>query len=247
MLAAMMGLRLRKPNRLDRAAAVVVEQPSRPASRAPQRPVAARQAGTPRRQPWRRAAATCGPHRSGPRLSRQPEGTGTKTDTPLRETPQSITVVTATHRRPGRSPCRRRCATCRRIRRRLWTDSRGDYPRFRGQIRNLSDGTRGDTYASTNGGPIPIRWTGRGAARPVIGLYGDTSTAGLLNLISSVRSGASNEMACNTQFRPQAGADGLYRQADQGWRVAVPLHRHLPDSGTQTDFVPDDRIVLALP
>src|SRR2546430_10878701 len=85
--------------------AVVVDQPSRPPA-ARSRPAPRRQAASASRRTAQRGQATpdasvaagaraetaTGPVRGY--LANQ-SGTGTKTDTPLRETPQSITVVTA--------------------------------------------------------------------------------------------------------------------------------------------------------
>src|SRR5882757_506435 len=102
MLAAMMGVTpAEAQSGSTELPPVVVEQRSRPTSRAARkRPVAsAASRHTARRQPVAPAAAAdvraetaTGPVRGY--LANQ-SGTGTKTDTPLRETPQSITVVTA--------------------------------------------------------------------------------------------------------------------------------------------------------
>ena len=82
---------------------------------------------------------------------------------------------------------------------------------------------------------------------PASVLYGDTSTAGLLNLISKrPQAEAFNEIG--VQFgsfnRKQVQMDCTGKLTKDGeW-----LYRFIGvfrDSGTQTDYVPDDRIVLA--
>ena len=90
-------------------------------------------------------------------------GTGTKTDTPLRETPQSITVVTADRiTDQGALTVQETLRYVPGVFADAYgPDSRGDYPRIRGQDPNIYlDGTRVvNTFTSTNGGPIPTRWS----------------------------------------------------------------------------------------
>ena len=90
-------------------------------------------------------------------------GTGTKTDTPLRETPQSITVVTADRiTDQGALTVQESLRYVPGVFADAYgPDSRGDYPRIRGQDPNIYlDGTRVvNTSSSTNGGRIRIRWS----------------------------------------------------------------------------------------
>ena len=243
--------------------AVVVDQPSRPPA-ARSRPAPKRQAAsaTSRRAAQRgqtppdaaaaagaRAETATGPVRGY--LANQ-SGTGTKTDTPLRETPQSITVVTADR------VTDQGALTVQEALRYVpgvfadayGLDSRGDYPRIRGQDPNIYlDGTRVvNTWQFNEWRPDPYTLERIEVLRgPASVLYGDTSTAGLLNLVSKrPQAEAFNEIG--VQFgsfnRKQVQIDSTGKLTKDGeW-----LYRFvgvLRDSGMQTDFVPDDRIVLA--
>src|SRR3569833_2216165 len=116
-------------------------------------------------------------------------GTGTMTDTPLRETPQTITVVSA-------DQVQVQAATTIQESVRYvpgvfadayGPDTRGDYPRIRGQDPNIYlDGTRViNSYSFNEWRPDPYTLERIEVLRgPASVLYGDTSTAGLLNLIS---------------------------------------------------------------
>jgi iron complex outermembrane receptor protein len=259
MLAAMMGVTpAEAQSGSTELPPVVVEQPSRPTSRAARkRPVAsAASRHAARRQPVAPAAAAdlraetaTGPVRGY--LANQ-SGTGTKTDTPLRETPQSITVVTAD--RIADQGALTVQETLRYVpgvfADAYGPDSRGDYPRFRGQDPNIYlDGTRVvNTYAFNEWRPDPYSLERVEVLRgPSSVLYGDTSTAGLLNLISKrPQAEASNEIGVQygSFDRKQVQMDSTGKLTRDGeW-----LYRFIGifrDSGTQTDFVPDDRIVLA--
>ncbi|WP_426528229.1 TonB-dependent siderophore receptor [Bradyrhizobium sp. McL0615] len=243
--------------------AVVVDQPSRPpAARA--RPAPKRQAAsaTSRRAVQRgqtapdaaaaagaRAETATGPVRGY--LAGQ-SGTGTKTDTPLRETPQSITVVTADRvTDQGALTVQESLRYVPGVFADAYgPDSRGDYPRIRGQDPNIYlDGTRVvNTFTFNEWRPDPYALERIEVLRgPASVLYGDTSTAGLLNLISKrPRAESFNEIG--VQFgsfnRKQVQLDSTGKLTKDGeW-----LYRFIGifrDSGTQTDFVPDDRIVLA--
>ena len=243
---------------------VVVEQPSRQARSRPARTRQAVTAAT-RRAAQRAStrsnvtAAASGPSEraetaTGPvsgYLANQ-SGTGTKTDTPLRETPQSITVVTAER------IADQAATTVQESLRYVpgvfadayGPDSRGDFPRFRGQDPNIYlDGTRiNNTSTFNEWRPDPYTLERIEVLRgPSSVLYGDTSTAGLLNLISK-RPQAEAASEIGVQYgsfdRKQIQLDSTGKLTKDGkWLYRfVGVFR---DSNSQTDYVPDDRIVLA--
>ncbi|WP_315832185.1 TonB-dependent siderophore receptor [Bradyrhizobium prioriisuperbiae] len=178
--------------------------------------------------------------------------TGTKTDTPLRETPQSITVVTADRvRDQGATTVQEALRYVPGVFADAYgPDSRGDYPRFRGQDPNIYlDGTRMvNVYTFNEWRPEPYTLERMEVLRgPASVLYGDTSTAGLLNLISKrpqeqeyreigVQYGTFNRKQIQTDMTGKLTKDGewLYR--------FVGVFR---DSDYQTDHINDDRIVIA--
>ncbi|ANW04025.1 TonB-dependent siderophore receptor [Bradyrhizobium icense] len=241
--------------------AVVVDQPSR-APAAHSRPASRRQAASAasRRTAQRgqtapdaaagaRAETATGPVRGY--LAGQ-SATGTKTDTPLRETPQSITVVTADRvTDQGALTVQESLRYVPGVFADAYgPDSRGDYPRIRGQDPNIYlDGTRMvNTFTFNEWRPEPYTLERIEVLRgPASVLYGDTSTAGLLNLISK-RPQAESFNEIGVQYgsfnRKQVQLDSTGKLTKDGeW-----LYRFigvLRDSGTQTDYVPDDRIVLA--
>lgn len=179
--------------------AVVVEQSSRPAARA--RPLRSRQsaqAANRRRQAQRAPSSADAPAAgTSAETATSPvhgyiatrSGTGTKTDTPLRETPQSISVVTADRvTDQGATTVQEALRYVPGVFADAYgADSRGDYPRIRGQDPNIYlDGTR---MVNTNNfnewRPEPYTLERIEVLRgPSSVLYGDTSTAGLLNLVS---------------------------------------------------------------
>jgi iron complex outermembrane receptor protein len=243
--------------------AVVVDQPSRPPA-ARSRPAARRQAASAasrrasqRAQTPPDAAAVAGARTetaTGPvrgYLAGQ-SGTGTKTDTPLRETPQSITVVTADRvTDQGALTVQESLRYVPGVFADAYgPDSRGDYPRIRGQDPNIYlDGTRVvNTFQFNEWRPDPYTLERIEVLRgPASVLYGDTSTAGLLNLVSK-RPQAESFNEIGVQYgsfnRKQVQLDSTGKLTKDGeW-----LYRFIGvfrDSGTQTDYVPDDRIVLA--
>ncbi|MBR0750577.1 TonB-dependent siderophore receptor [Bradyrhizobium jicamae] len=244
---------------------VVVEQPSRPSSRA--RPARKRQAAatSATRRTVQRASTTSDAAAANGRSTRaetatgpvhgylaNQSGTGTKTDTPLRETPQSITVVTADR------VADQAASTVQETLRYVpgvfadayGPDSRGDYPRIRGQDPNIYlDGTRVvNTFQFNEWRPDPYTLERIEVLRgPSSVLYGDTSTAGLLNLISK-RPQAESSNEIGVQYgsfnRKQMQVDSTGKLTKDGeWLYRfVGVFR---DSNSQTDYVPDDRIVLA--
>lgn len=179
-------------------------------------------------------------------------GTGTKTDTPLRETPQSISVVTADRVTDQGS------TTVQEALRYVpgvfadayGADSRGDYPRIRGQDPNIYlDGTRVvNTFNFNEWRPEPYTLERIEVLRgPSSVLYGDTSTAGLLNLISKrPQAEAANEIGVQygSFNRKQVQLDSTGKLTGDGeWLYRfVGVFR---DRNMQTDYVKDDRIVLA--
>jgi iron complex outermembrane recepter protein len=242
--------------------AVVVEQSSQRAARP--RPARARQAASAatRRTAQRGQAAPDAAAAAGARgetatgpvrgyLANQ-SGTGTKTDTPLRETPQSITVVTADR------VTDQGALTVQEALRYVpgvfadafGADSRGDYPRIRGQDPNIYlDGTRvANSFQFNEWRPDPYTLERIEVLRgPSSVLYGDTSTAGLLNLVSKrPQAEAYNEIGVQygSFNRKQVQIDStgkLTRDGEWLYRF-VGVFR---DSNMQTDYVKDDRIVLA--
>ncbi|WP_459162072.1 TonB-dependent siderophore receptor [Bradyrhizobium japonicum] len=243
--------------------AVVVEQSSRPAARTrPSRSRQAAQAASRRRQAERAPsnADTQAGASTGAETATGPvrgyvatrSGTGTKTDTPLRETPQSISVVTADRIiDQGATTVQEALRYVPGVFADAYgADSRGDYPRIRGQDPNIYlDGTR---MANTNNfnewRPEPYTLERIEVLRgPSSVLYGDTSTAGLLNLISK-RPQAESANEIGVQYgsfnRKQVQLDSTGKLTKDGeW-----LYRFIGvfrDSNTQTDYVKDDRIVLA--
>ncbi|MEH2540478.1 MULTISPECIES: TonB-dependent siderophore receptor [unclassified Bradyrhizobium] len=243
--------------------AVVVDQPSRPPA-ARSRPASRRQAASAasRRTALRGAVTPDAAAAAGARaetgtgpvrgyLAGQ-SGTGTKTDTPLRETPQSITVVTADRvTDQGALTVQESLRYVPGVFADAYgPDSRGDYPRVRGQDPNIYlDGTRMvNTFTFNEWRPEPYTLSRIEVLRgPASVLYGDTSTAGLLNLISK-RPQAESFNEIGVQYgsfnRKQVQLDSTGKLTKDGeW-----LYRFigvLRDSNTQTDYVPDDRIVLA--
>jgi iron complex outermembrane recepter protein len=243
--------------------AVVVDQPSRPPA-ARSRPAPRRQAASAasRRTMQRGQTATDAAAAAGARaetatgpvrgyLAGQ-SGTGTKTDTPLRETPQSITVVTADRvTDQGALTVQESLRYVPGVFADAYgPDSRGDYPRVRGQDPNIYlDGTRMvNTFTFNEWRPEPYTLERIEVLRgPASVLYGDTSTAGLLNLVSK-RPQAEVFNEIGVQYgsfnRKQVQLDSTGKLTKDGeW-----LYRFIGvfrDSNTQTDYVPDDRIVLA--
>ncbi|MDH2355490.1 TonB-dependent siderophore receptor [Bradyrhizobium sp. SSUT112] len=179
-------------------------------------------------------------------------GTGTKTDTPLRETPQSISVVTADRvTDQGATTVQEALRYVPGVFADAYgADSRGDYPRIRGQDPNIYlDGTR---MVNTNNfnewRPEPYTLERIEVLRgPSSVLYGDTSTAGLLNLISK-RPQAEAASEIGVQYgsfnRKQVQLDSTGKLTKDGeWLYRfIGVYR---DSNTQTDCVKDDRILLA--
>ncbi|MBR0973434.1 TonB-dependent siderophore receptor [Bradyrhizobium japonicum] len=245
--------------------AVVVEQSSsRPAARPrPLRSRQAAQAASRRRQAERMPSNANAPSAGASTVTETAtgpvhgyvatrSGTGTKTDTPLRETPQSISVVTADRVTDQGS------TTVQEALRYVpgvfadayGADSRGDYPRIRGQDPNIYlDGTRVvNTFNFNEWRPEPYTLERIEVLRgPSSVLYGDTSTAGLLNLISKrPQAEAANEIGVQygSFNRKQVQLDSTGKLTGDGeWLYRfVGVFR---DRNMQTDYVKDDRIVLA--
>ncbi|UPT93697.1 TonB-dependent siderophore receptor [Bradyrhizobium barranii subsp. apii] len=244
--------------------AVVVEQSSRPAART--RPSPSRQAAlaASRRRQAERAPSNADTQAAGASTGAETatgpvrgyvatrSGTGTKTDTPLRETPQSITVVTADRIiDQGATTVQDALRYVPGVFADAYgADSRGDYPRIRGQDPNIYlDGTRVvNTWNFNEWRPEPYTLERIEVLRgPSSVLYGDTSTAGLLNLVSK-RPQAESANEIGVQYgsfnRKQVQLDSTGKLTKDGeW-----LYRFIGvfrDSNMQTDYVKDDRIVLA--
>lgn len=243
---------------------VIVEQAQpRPAAR-PQRTSTARATGT------RRNAARTGNATAAAQVAAQPatagetatgpvqgylatqSGTGTKTDTPLNQTAQSISVVSAERvRDQGVNSIQE---TLRYVPGVFaepgGVDSRNDYFKVRGQDPNVYlDGTRVNNRNNFNEWRVDPYMLERIEVfrGPASVLYGDTSTAGLVNLISKrPRADAASEIGVSFDNfgRKQVQMDSTGKVTKDGeWLYRfVGLFR---DSGTQVDYVPDDRMLLA--
>lgn len=179
-------------------------------------------------------------------------GTGTKTDTPLNQTAQSISVVGAEQvRDQGTTSIQE---TLRYVPGVFaepgGVDSRNDYFKVRGQDPNVYlDGTRVNNRNEFNEWRVDPYMLERIEVfrGPASVLYGDTSTAGLVNLISKrPQAEAKNEVGVSFDNfgRKQIQMDSTGKLTKDGeWLYRfVGLFR---DSGTQVDFVPDNRIVLS--
>ncbi|WP_249225590.1 TonB-dependent siderophore receptor [Tardiphaga alba] len=179
-------------------------------------------------------------------------GTGTKTDTPLNQTAQSVSVV-------GAEQVRDQGATSVAETLRYvpgvfaepgGVDTRNDYMTIRGQSPNVYlDGTRVNERGAFNEWRVdPFMLERVEVFRgPASVLYGDSSIAGLVNLISKrPRAEAHNEVgvAFDNFGRKQIQMDSTGKLTKDGeWLYRfVGLFR---DSGTQVDFVPDNRIALS--
>ena len=178
--------------------------------------------------------------------------TGIKTDTPLNEIPQSISVVTADR------VTDQGAATVQQSLRYVpgvfadayGPDSRGDYSRIRGSDPEVYlDGLRLVNSGKFNEARLdPYMFSRIEVLRgPSSVLYGSTTTAGIINLVSKrpqeeayreigVQYGSFNRKQIQTDMTGKLTADGewLYR--------FVGIAR---DSDTQTDFVKDNRVTIA--
>lgn len=176
--------------------------------------------------------------------------TGTKTDTPLRETPQSITVVTADRMRDtGATTVQEAVRYVPGVMADSYgPDSRVDSLTIRGMEPSIYlDGMRttNSWWNSQRLDPYALERTEvlRG---PSSVLYGSTTTAGLVNLVSKrpqakelhevgVQYGSFNRKQVQTDHTGKLSADGewLYR-----------LIGIVRDSDYQTDYVKDNRVLL---
>jgi iron complex outermembrane receptor protein len=176
--------------------------------------------------------------------------TGTKTDTPLRETPQSISVVTADRMKDqGVTTVQEAVRYVPGVMADSYgPDSRVDSLMIRGMEPSIYlDGMRttNSWWNSQRLDPYALERTEvlRG---PSSVLYGSTTTAGLVNLVSKrpqeqelhevgVQYGSFNRRQVQTDHTGKLSADGqwLYR-----------LIGIVRDSDYQTDYVKDDRVLL---
>jgi iron complex outermembrane recepter protein len=178
--------------------------------------------------------------------------TGTKSDTPLNQTAQSISVVSAERiRDQGVTSVQESLRYVPGVFAEPGgVDARNDYARVRGQDPNVYlDGTRVSNRNLFNEWRIDPYMLERIEVYrgPASVLYGDTSSAGLVNLISKrPRAETYNEagVAFDNFGRKQVQLDSTGKLTKDGeWLYRfVGLFR---DSGTQVDFVPDNRIMLA--
>ena len=179
-------------------------------------------------------------------------GAGTKTSTPLREIPQSVTVVTADRiKDQGATTVQESVRYVPGVYADAYgPDSRAEGIRIRGQEPNIYlDGMRMNSTATYNEWrPDPFTLERVEVLRgPSSMIYGDTSVGGLLNLISK-RPQAQSSNEIGVQFgsfeRKQVQIDSTGKLTKDGeWLYRfVGVFR---DSNYQTDYVKDDRIVLA--
>lgn len=179
-------------------------------------------------------------------------GAGTKTSTPLRETPQSVTVVTADRiKDQGATTVQESVRYVPGVYADAYgPDSRAEGLRIRGQEPNFYlDGMRMNSTATYNEWrPDPFTLERVEVLHgPSSMIYGDTSVAGLLNMVSK-RPQAQSSNEIGVQFgsfqRKQVQIDSTGKLTKDGeWLYRfVGVFR---DSDYQTDYVKDDRIVLA--
>lgn len=177
--------------------------------------------------------------------------TGTKTDTPIGEIPQSITVVTADEIRDQGAK------TVQESLRYVpgafadayGPDSRGDYPRVRGSDPNIYlDGTQAiNAWLFNEWRPDPYTLSRVEVLRgPASVLYGATSTAGIINMVSKLPQAQSHneiELQYGSFDRKQVQFDSTGKlTADGQWLYRViGVFR---DANYQTDLVKDDRILI---
>lgn len=191
------------------------------------------------------------PYGPGEGYTASRSATGTKTDTPISEIPQSISVVTQEEIRDQGAQ------TVQEALRYVpgtfadayGPDSRGDYPRVRGSDPNIYlDGMRAiNTYKFMEWRPDPFTLSRIEVLRgPASVLYGDMTTAGLVNMVSKLPQAFShNEIGVQygSFDRKQVQLDSTGKlTADGQW-----LYRMIGvfrDSGYQTDYVPNDRVLI---
>lgn len=243
--------------------AVTVEQSSRPAARAR----STNRASTSRARAARRnvarsnlpaVAAAAAPARSetatGPvagYLANRSMG-GTKTDTPLRETPQSISVVTADRvtDQGGLSVQETLRYVPGVFADPFGGDARGDYTFIRGQEPSrYLDGMQGSRLSQV------LEWRRDPYALervevlrgPSSVLYGGASTGGVLNEVSK-RPQAESRNEIGVQYgsfdRKQLQMDSTGKLTKDG-EFLYRFVGVLRDSNSQTDYVPNDRILIA--
>ena len=178
--------------------------------------------------------------------------TATKTDTPLSETPQSITVVTRDQMvDQGANTLQEALLYAAGVRSDLYgLDSRSDDAHIRGSTADAYiDGLRqtNDYYTST-ARPDPYTMERIEVLRgPAAMLYGQGSTAGVLNLVSK-RPQAEFQGEVGVQLgnygRKQLQADitgPLTADGEWLYRLVAMARR----ADTQVDYVGDDRTLLA--
>jgi iron complex outermembrane receptor protein len=263
MLVALMATPAEAQSSARELPAVVVDEPARPAARS--RPVHSRRAA--RATTSRRAAARgpAAPNAAAAPGVRAETATGpvqgylagrgmggTKTDTPLRETPQSISVVTADRitDQGGLSVQETLRYVPGVFADAYGGDARGDYTLVRGQEPSrYLDGMQGSRLSQV------LEWRRDPFALerievlrgPSSVLYGGASTGGVLNEVTK-RPQAESHNEIGVQYgsfdRKQLQMDSTGKLTKDGeW-----LYRFvgvLRDSDSQTDYVPNDRILLA--
>jgi iron complex outermembrane receptor protein len=172
----------------------------------------------------------------------------TKTDTPLRETPQSITVITRERIEDmgaqGLQDALNYAAGVRSDA--FGLDTTLDWLRVRGTAPDqYLDGLRQTFGFYTSTRPDPYMMERIEVLRgPSAMLYGQGSTAGVVNLVSKrPQREAQREIGLQIgSFRRRQLQADLTGPLSNDWSYrVVALAR---DAGTQVDFVPDDRLLL---
>lgn len=179
--------------------------------------------------------------------------TGTKTDTPLIETPQSITVITRQQMEDQN------------------VQSVGEALRYSPGVRTEAEGSsslfdvfsvRGFTQANADiyrDGMRQQLWNGDGRAEPyaferieilrgpAAVLYGQGSPGGLVNLVTKLPTATSfrEVMLEGGSFERKQGAVDLGGPIDDAGTWSYRLTGLVRDSDTQIDYVPDDRWFVA--
>ena len=180
----------------------------------------------------------------------QASGTGTKTDTLLIETPQSLSVITAEAMRDQGVQTVQDALryTAGVMADAYGNDSRGDYSLIRGSdYQSFLDGTRQLAPDFIYIKPDPYQLESVQVLKgPASVLYGQGSSGGLVNLTSKQpQSAAGGELAADygTFNRRQLKADFTGPlDAGQHWLYRVVAVGR--DSGTQVDYVKDNRALL---
>lgn len=179
----------------------------------------------------------------------QQTSAGTKTDTPLIETPQPITIIDAeTYRSQGAISVADAFRYVSGVQANTYgTDGRVDSNRIRGTSPlQFRDGMRDvyDSYASIRADPYNFSRI-EVVRGPASVLFGQSSIGGIFNLVSKTPEFTRHfdaALTYGTFDRKEAMADLTGPLTDT---IAARLVGRVRDSGTQVDHVSDDRVMIA--